>query len=70
MTLTARQHDILERVAHDEKRAAIAADLGISRKTVDFHLMRIFRKARVHSAPAAVRFFLTNEVIQNKWGSR
>ena len=49
MQLTERQKQVAERVVNGEKRQAIAAGLGISVWTVDFHLVRIRRKFGVNS---------------------
>ncbi|HTU30343.1 MAG TPA: LuxR C-terminal-related transcriptional regulator [Solirubrobacteraceae bacterium] len=52
--LTAREHEILERVASGDTNAAIARTLDISSRTVENHLRAIYRKLEVNSRTAAV----------------
>ncbi len=47
--LTARQRNIVERLARGQRIATIAAELYISRSTVRNHLARVYRRADVHS---------------------
>jgi DNA-binding CsgD family transcriptional regulator len=51
--LTARQIDILALIGDDLTNAEIAAQLGISPKTVDHHVGAILAKLDVHSRKAA-----------------
>jgi GGDEF domain-containing protein/DNA-binding CsgD family transcriptional regulator len=46
---TARQRDIVERLARGQRVSSIAADLFISRSTVRNHLAQVYRLAGVHS---------------------
>jgi len=52
--LTPRQRTILERVAHGETDAQIAAAIGIASATVNKHLEQIYRRLGVHTRTAAV----------------
>lgn len=57
MLLTERQKQIVIKVVTGQKRKAIATDLEISVKTVDFHLLRIRRKIGVSSMLEIAVFF-------------
>lgn len=52
--LSPREQDVLTRLARGLKHAEIAAELGISRRTVNTHLYHIYEKLHVHSAAGAV----------------
>lgn len=54
-TLTVRQRQILELVLDGHPSKNIAADLGISQRTVDNHRAAIMRKTGSKSLPALVR---------------
>jgi len=47
--LTAAETRVAELVARGENNGAIAAALAVRRKTVEWHLSNIYRKAGVHS---------------------
>jgi two-component system, chemotaxis family, CheB/CheR fusion protein len=53
--LTARQHQILDLVLAGHPSKNIAADLGISQRTVDNHRAAIMRKTGSKSLPALIR---------------
>jgi two-component system CheB/CheR fusion protein len=57
--LTQRQREILDRVLAGEPSKNIAADLGISRRTVEVHRAAIMKQFKVRSLPALVRLVLT-----------
>ncbi|MET7403848.1 response regulator transcription factor [Dactylosporangium sp. NPDC005572] len=52
--LTAREREVLERVAQGEGNGAIAAALGLAPKTVGNHVSAIFAKLRVASRAEAI----------------
>jgi DNA-binding CsgD family transcriptional regulator len=52
--LTAREAEILRRVADGLTNAEIAANLGVSRRTVEKHLERVYAKLQVETRTAAV----------------
>jgi DNA-binding NarL/FixJ family response regulator len=60
--LTEREREILALVAEGLTRRAIAERLGISPRTVDYHLNHIFQRLRVNSQAAAVC-----EAIRRGW---
>jgi DNA-binding CsgD family transcriptional regulator len=53
--LTARELDVLRRVADGRRNADIAAELVVSRRTVDHHVSAILRKLGVRSRVEAAR---------------
>ena len=57
MHLTPRENQIVQRLLKAEKREAIAADLGIHVRTVDFHIENVKRKLRAQSIIQVVVFF-------------
>lgn len=57
-SLTARQHEILDRVLAGHPSKNIAADLGISQRTVESHRASIMRKTGAKSLPALARLAL------------
>jgi two-component system CheB/CheR fusion protein len=54
-TLTKRQKDVLEQVMAGAPSKNIAADLGISQRTVESHRASIMVKSECKSLPALVR---------------
>ena len=54
--LTPRERDVLEGVARGLTNKAIAAELGISRRTVEAHRESLMRKLRIHSVAGLTRF--------------
>jgi DNA-binding CsgD family transcriptional regulator len=56
--LTLRQREVLERVVAGQPSKNIAADLGISRRTVESHRASIMQKTGATSIPALVRLAL------------
>jgi len=57
--LTARQHQVLDLVMAGHPSKNIAADLGISQRTVDNHRAAIARKTGSSSLPELIRMALT-----------
>ena len=57
--LTPRQRDVMARVLAGHPSKNIAADLGISQRTVENHRASIMRKTGVKSLPALARLALT-----------
>jgi len=57
-SLTPRQREIMERVFAGQPSKNIAADLGISQRTVENHRASIMKKTNTKSIPALVRLVL------------
>lgn len=61
--LTPRERDVLGGVARGLTNKAIAAELGISRRTVEAHRESLMRKLEIHSVAGLTRFALEAGVI-------
>ena len=57
-SLTPREHEIMQRVVAGEYTKNIAADLGISQRTVEGHRAAIMKKTGSKSIPALARLAL------------
>ncbi|NKC33590.1 chemotaxis protein CheB [Falsiroseomonas selenitidurans] len=60
-SLTTRQREVMTRVLAGEPSKNIAADLGISQRTVETHRAEIMRRTGAKSLPALARLALTAE---------
>ena len=49
-TLTPRERDVMDYVARGKPNKIIAAELGVSQRTIEAHRARIFQKLRVRNA--------------------
>jgi len=56
--LTPREREVLEHVVAGRANKAIAAELGISERTVELHRARIMRKLKARSLPELTRLVL------------
>jgi len=56
--LTPREHEVMRLVAEGRSSKAIAAELGISQRTVDVHRARMMKKLEVNSATKLVRLVM------------
>lgn len=54
--LTARQREVLQRLAEGRNVKEIAGELGLSVKTVETHRAHVMRKLRLHSLAELVRY--------------
>jgi two-component system, LuxR family, response regulator FixJ len=57
-TLTPREREVMHLVVEGCSSKVIAAELGISQRTVDVHRARMMRKLEVHSAAKLVRLVM------------
>jgi DNA-binding NarL/FixJ family response regulator len=61
--LTQRELEVLRLVASGKTNRAIAAELGLSEKTVDRHVSNIFVKISVATRAAATAFAYQNDLV-------
>ena len=61
MCLTPRERDVAAHVVLGTPNKVIAAELGVSRRTIEAHRARIFRKLRVRNAVELVRRLLQDQ---------
>jgi DNA-binding NarL/FixJ family response regulator len=62
--LTAREREIVQLVAEGKTSKEIAAELGVSLKTVEAHRSNILRKLRLRSASELVLYAVRNKIVQ------
>jgi DNA-binding NarL/FixJ family response regulator len=62
--VTAREREIIQLVAEGRTSKAVAADLGISVKTVEAHRTNIMRKLRMHSVTQLVRYAIRHHLTE------
>ncbi len=62
--LTPRERDVLDGVARGLTNKAIAAELGISRRTVEAHRESLMRKLEIHNVAGLTRFALEAGVVR------
>ena len=65
MTLTGRQRQVLTLVAQGKTNAAIAAELGLSRRTAEAHRLRLIRAVGVRNSAELVAWFSNNSAIES-----
>lgn len=63
-TLTPRERDVMSYVATGKPNKIIAAELGVSQRTVEAHRARIFQKMRVRNAVELAHRLLGSEAYQ------
>jgi DNA-binding NarL/FixJ family response regulator len=63
--LTPRERDVLAGVARGLTNKAIAAELGISRRTVEAHRESLMRKLQIHSVAGLTRFAMEAGVVRD-----
>ena len=61
--LTARQQQILQRLAEGASIKEIAFELGVSIKTVETHKAQIMERLGLHDIPALVRYAIRNGIV-------
>src|SRR5262249_39133209 len=54
--LTARQREVLQRIAEGQTTKAIARNLGISATTVETHRAQLMDRLGIHDVPGLVRY--------------
>jgi DNA-binding NarL/FixJ family response regulator len=61
--LTPRELEVLKLIAQGGSNQAIAAELGLSRKTVDVHRANLMRKLELHTVTELVKYALRRGLI-------
>ncbi len=61
--LTARQREILRRLAEGQGAKQIAFDLGISAKTVESHRAQIMERLGIHDVPGLTRYAIRTGLV-------
>jgi DNA-binding NarL/FixJ family response regulator len=64
--LTHRETEVLQLVARGRSNKQIAAELGISRRTVESHRESLMRKLDIHSVAGLTRFALETGLLQGE----
>ena len=63
--LTTREIEVLEGVANGSANKQIAADLGISTKTVDKHRQNLMKKLHIHNTAGLTRYAICVGFLEN-----
>jgi len=63
--LTAREHEVMQRVVEGSPNKAIAYDLGISERTVEVHRARVMEKMQATSLPHLVRMAMVADAADD-----
>jgi DNA-binding NarL/FixJ family response regulator len=63
--LTSREREVLQRVAEGQANKRIAADLGISIKTVEKHRQSLMRKLDLHDTAGITRYAISAGIIES-----
>jgi len=61
--LTSRQREILQLIAEGKNAKAIAADLGVSIKTVESHRLQLMDRLNIHDVAGLVRYAIRNGLV-------
>lgn len=65
MRLTSRETEVLQLVAEGSANKQVAAELGISIKTVEKHRQHLMDKLNIHDTAGLTRYAITAGVIEN-----
>ena len=64
--LTTRQAEVLQRIAEGAANKQVAAELGISIKTVEKHRQQLMQRLDIHDTAGLTRHAIATGVIENK----
>ena len=67
--LTTREAEVLQLIAEGGPNKQIAAELGISIKTVEKHRQQLMNKLNIHDIAGLTRYAIAKGVIENKAGA-
>jgi two-component system response regulator FixJ len=62
-SLTSREHEVLDQLVAGKSNKEVAAKLGISPRTVEFHRAHVMDKTRAKGLPELVRLWLATRAI-------
>ncbi|MCX7010341.1 MAG: response regulator transcription factor [Kiritimatiellaeota bacterium] len=65
ITLTTREQEVLQLIAEGSANKQVAAELGISVKTVEKHRDHIMRKLDIHDTAGLTRFAISTGIIES-----
>lgn len=63
MELTPRETEVLKLVCEEQSSKAIANNLGLSKKTIETHRLRIYRKIDVKTSVGMVRWAIRTGLV-------
>ena len=63
--LTSREREVLQLVAEGNLNKEVAADLGISIKTVEKHRQNVMRKLGIHDTAGLTRYAISAGIVEN-----
>jgi DNA-binding NarL/FixJ family response regulator len=64
-SITAREQEVLSRVAQGCSNKTIARELGVSPKTIEKHRSNLMRKLQLHNAASITMYAITNGLAAN-----
>ena len=62
--LTSREREVLQLIAEGKANKAIAAELGISAKTIEKHRAHLMKKLNIHDTAGLTRYAIGAGVIE------
>jgi DNA-binding NarL/FixJ family response regulator len=63
--LTSREVEVLQLIAEGQGNKQIAADLGISIKTVERHRQNLMKKLNIHDVAGLTRYAISKGIIES-----
>lgn len=63
MVLTPKERIVMEHVAYGKPNKIIAAELGVSRRTIEAHRARVFQKIEVKNATELARWAMAKGLL-------
>ncbi|SRR6266702_7043255 len=67
-SITAREQEVLARVAHGHSNKMIARELGVSPKTIEKHRSNLMRKLQLHNTASVTMYAIANGLAANEPG--
>ena len=63
--LTARERELLQLIAEGKANKQVAAELGVSFKTVDKHRQHLMSKLNIHDVAGLTRYAIAEGIIES-----